>query len=186
MFNYILKWLFIIRNKLIIKNILDLIEFILSYLVEVINYKSKIFGFFQVFSNGKLISKLRLKKSLDLNKSNDEIVSAINKKSFKYLGKIEADKVQKSKNYFLNVNKIFDSHIPRAKKNNHIYLKDFLSKKDSNYASYDIATSINCPDLDKICKNFKFREIAQKYLNTDEVYIYSINVANLCGTSQRH
>ena len=186
MSNYVLKWLFIIRNKLIIKNILDLIEYILVHLVGVISYKSKIFGFFQVFSNGKLISKLRLKKSRALNNSRDEIINAINQKSFKYLGKIDDEKVEKSKNYFLNVEKIFDSHIPRAKKNNHNNLKDFLKKKESNYASYDIATSINCPELDEICKKFKFREIAQKYLNTQNVYVYSINTMLSKKTDNQH
>ena len=63
----ILKNLLNLRNKLLIKNIFNLIEFAMCNLSKFFNYENKIFSNFQVFSNGKLISRLRIEKSKKLD-----------------------------------------------------------------------------------------------------------------------
>ena len=47
-------------------------------LIKFFNYENKIFSNFQVFSNGKLISRLRIEKSKKLNFENDKTLNELN------------------------------------------------------------------------------------------------------------
>ena len=78
----ILKNLLNLRNKLLIKNIFNLIELVMCNLSKFFNYENKIFSNFQVFSNGKLISRLRIEKSKKLNFENDKTLNELNLKIF--------------------------------------------------------------------------------------------------------
>ena len=182
----ILKNLLNLRNKLLIKNFFNLIELIMCNLCRLLNYENKIFSNFQVFSNGKLISRLRIEKSKKLNFENDKTLNELNLKSFSYLGRIEINDVNQAKRYFFNQEKIYNSHIPNLKKNNQILMKDFLVRNDSNYGSFDIQTSLKCPNLENISKDFKFKEISEKYLNSKKIKIYSINTMLTKKTKNLH
>ncbi len=188
----IIKNLLNLRDKLLLKNIFNLIEFIMCNLSRFVNYENKIFSKFQVFSNGKLISRLRIEKSKKLNFKNDKILNELNLKSFSYLGKIPKNDLDQAKKYFFEQNKIYNSHIPNVKENNQILMKDFLVNDNSNYGSYDIQTSLQCPNLENISKDFKFKEISEKYLNSKKIKIYSINTMlskktkNLHGVTKLH
>ena len=184
--NFFIKFTIGLRNKFLLKNIFDFLEFFLCFLSKFISNENKIFSIFQVFSGGQLISRLRFQKSKLLVNTKDRILENINQKSYCYLGKIDSHELINAKNYFLNQKKIYNSHIPNVRNNNEILMKDFNQNESSNYGSYDIKTSVNCPNLEKICNKFKFKELSQKYLNSKNTKVYSINTMLSKKTNNQH
>ena len=91
------------RNTVIIKQFFDLVEFIFCKIVRFCNLENKLLGFFQIFTNGKLISAFRRKKYTILkNRSNSKIINEVISNSFCFLGKLKKDEIETGKNYFLN------------------------------------------------------------------------------------
>ena len=101
------------RKSFIIKEIFDLFEFIFCKLERFCSLENKIVGFFQIFTNGKLISAYRRKKYTILkNKSNSKIVNELNINSFCYLGKLDKSELDVGRNFFFNQKTIYNSHVP--------------------------------------------------------------------------
>ena len=86
--------------------------------------------------------------------------------------------VKNSVEYFYK-QKIYTSHVPKdpTYQNKLISVDEFLNKEDPTYniASFDINTSLNSDVVKKICSMEKIWKIARKYLNTEEINIFSIN-----------
>ncbi len=181
------------RNTVIIKQFFDLVEFIFCKIVRFCNLENKLLGFFQIFTNGKLISAFRRKKYTILkNRSNSKVINEVNNNSFCFLGKLSKDEIETGKNYFLNQKKIYNSHVPyffkknKSEKEDKINIDDFLKNKDSNYGSFDIKTSVECPILKNISQKYKFNEIAEEYLISNKVNVFSINTMLTKSSNSSH
>ncbi len=143
---------------------------------------SKIFSFLQLFSDGRLYTLHRRKthdelvKKLDLNLSEDQKVLEISKKSYSKLFELSKAETQETVEYFYK-QKIYDSHVPFNTDfpNRLITIEEFLKSKDSHYGSFDIQTSLNSSIVKKICNMESLWNIVTKYLNTEDVHIYTIN-----------
>jgi hypothetical protein len=147
------------------------------------NLYNNIINYFQLFSNGKIFSNFRKKKYLFIdrlsnnNSTNSKIVNEININSYCFLGKVNLDIINEGKEFFLNQNYIYNSHVPLDKNQSRpkVKLEDFYSKEESSYGSFDIKTSVNCYALLNISKTFNFKNIADNYLMSNKSYVYSIN-----------
>ena len=146
------------------------------------NLYNNIINYFQLFSNGKIFSNFRKKKYLFLdrlnnnNSINSKIVNEININSYSLLGKSNLDIINEGREFFLNQDYIYNSHIPLDKNQSRskVKLEDFYSKEESSYGSFDIKTSVNCSALLNISKTFNFKNIADHYLMSKKSYVYSI------------
>ena len=145
---------------------------------------SKFFGYFQFFCGAKIASLYRRRKheilteKLDLNLEIDKKVNELTNKSYVKLFDLNSLEVKNTVEYFYK-QKIHTSHVPTdvAFHNKLISVGEFLNTEDPNYnyGSFDIRTSLNSNAVKKICSMEKIWSIARKYLNSDEVKIYSIN-----------
>ena len=140
-------------------------------------------NYFQLFSNGKIFSNFRKKKYFLLDKLekdnsfNSKVIQEVNINSYCFLGKFDSNLINSGRDFFLNQEFIYNSHIPLEKNQAKpkIKLKDFYSNEKSNYGSFDIKTSVNCSALLNISKKFNFKNIADQYLLSNKSYVYSIN-----------
>ena len=145
---------------------------------------SKFFRYFQFFAGEKIASLYRrrkheiLTKKLDLNLEIDKKVNELTNKSYVKLFDLNSLEVKNTVEYFYK-QKIHTSHVPTdvAFHNKLISVDEFLNTEapNYNYGSFDIGTSLNSNVVKKICSMEKIWSIARKYLNSDEVKIYSIN-----------
>ena len=145
---------------------------------------SKFFGYFQFFCGAKIASLYRRRKheilteKLDLNLEIDKKVNELTNKSYVKLFDLNSLEVKNTVEYFYK-QKIHTSHVPTdvVFHNKLISVDEFLNTEDLNYnyGSFDIGTSLNSNVVKKICSMEKIWLIARKYLNSDEVKIYSIN-----------
>ena len=145
---------------------------------------SKFFGYFQFFCGAKIASLYRRRKheilteKLDLNLEIDKKVNELTNKSYVKLFDLNSLEVKNTVEYFYK-QKIHTSHVPTDLRfyNKLISVDEFLNTEDPNYnyGSFDIGTSLNSNVVKKICSMEKIWSIARKYLNSDEVKIYSIN-----------
>ena len=171
----------------IIKFFFKIIEIVIcSYYYKISKKNKKInikfFKIFQIFSDGKFYTFHRRKKheiltkSLDKNLDVDRKVLELTNKSYVKLSDISSSDVEKTVKYFYN-QKIYNSHVPFNEDfpNQLISTEDFLKNPNYNYGSFDIKTSIKSEIIQKICSMELIWNTARKYLNSDEVKIYSIN-----------
>ena len=143
---------------------------------------SKIFGFLQLFSDGRLYTLYRRKthdeliKKLDPNLNEDQKVIEISQKSYSKIFELSKAESQETVDYFYK-QKIYDSHVPFNTDfpNKLINVDDFLKSKDCHYGSFDIKTSLNSNVVKKVCNMESLWNIVKKYLNTENVHIYTIN-----------
>ena len=98
------------------------------------------------------------------NSINSKIVNEININSYSLLGKSNLDIINEGREFFLNQDYIYNSHIPLDKNQSRskVKLEDFYSKEESSYGSFDIKTSVNCSALLNISKTFNFKSDVQK------------------------
>ena len=141
----------------------------------------KFFCFMQLFSEKLHTIKRRknheiLNENLDLSLEFDRNIYKLSYKSYVKIFQINLSEVKGAVDYFYN-QKIYDSHIPyiAAYPTHLINMNDFLSNKKYHYGSFDIQTSLNCNVVKKICCIDLLWKTARKYLNTNDVEIYSIN-----------
>ena len=179
------------RKSILFKQIFDLFEYIFCKIERFCSLENKIVGFFQLFTDGKLISAYRRKKFLILKKNNNsKIVNELNLNSFSYIGKLEKDDLEIGKNFFLNQKTIYNSHVPfffkDGDKISKISISEFLKNEKSTYGSFDIGTSVKCPNLQKISKKYKFKEIAEEYLISKKTDIISINTMLTKSSNSDH
>ena len=143
---------------------------------------ASIFSVFQLFSEGKLYTFHRRRlydsivNTLDLNSKIDSKVYSIATKSYVKLFDLNSAEVKRTIEYFYK-QKIYNSHIPinESFPNKLITIEDFLNTDDYNYGSFDIETSLNSEVIRKICFTESIWQIAKKYLNSNNVKIYSVN-----------
>ena len=179
------------RKSFVIKEIFDVFEFIFCKLERFCSLENKIVSFFQIFTNGKLISAYRRKKYTILkNKSNSKIVNELNINSFCYLGKLDKSELDVGRNFFFNQKTIFNSHVPfffkKGERESKINTSEFLKDEKSSYGSFDIRTSVECPNLKQICKKYKFKEIAEEYLISKKADVFSINTMLTKSSNSKH
>ena len=142
----------------------------------------KLFSLSQLFSEGKLYTFHRRKlhdslvNKLDLNSEIDNKVHLLTNKSYVKLFDLNSVEVKKTIEYFYK-QKIYNSHVPINERfpSKLITTEEFLKVDEYNYGSFDIRTSLNCEVVKKICLTDSIWKIAKKYLNSNEVKIYSIN-----------
>ena len=171
----------------IIKLLFQIIEIIICWYYYKISKKNKkvsgkFFKIFQIFSDGKLYTFHRRKKheilikSLNKNLEIDNKVLELTNKSYVKLFDINSSDVEKTVKYFYS-QKIYNSHVPFNDDfpNKLISVDDFLNTPDYHYGSFDIKTSIKSEVIKKICSMKLIWDTARKYLNSNEVRIYSIN-----------
>ena len=145
---------------------------------------SKFFIYFQLFYGNKISALYRRRKheilveKLDLSSEIDSKVYELTKKSYVKLFDLSPLEVKNSVEYFYK-QKIYTSHVPKdpTYQNKLISVDEFLNKEDPTYniASFDINTSLNSDVVKKICSMEQIWKIAKKYLNTEEINIFSIN-----------
>tara|TARA_Y100000590_G_scaffold127688_1_gene145984 strand:+ start:21085 stop:22050 length:966 start_codon:yes stop_codon:yes gene_type:complete len=145
---------------------------------------SKFFMYFQLYCNSKISALYRRRKheilteKLELNSDIDKKVLEITNKSYVKLLDLDQNEVKKTVDYFYN-QKVYTSHVPKdpTYKNKLIDVKEFIETEDENYnyGSFDIGTSLNSTAVRNICSMKKIWDVAEKYLNTDNINIYSIN-----------
>ena len=145
---------------------------------------SKFFVYFQFFCGDKISALYRRRKheilveKLDLSSEIDSKVYELTKKSYVKLFDLSPLEVKNSVEYFYK-QKIYTSHVPKdpTYQNKLISVDEFLNKEDPTYniASFDINTSLNSDVVKKLCSMEQIWKIAKKYLNTEEINIYSIN-----------
>tara|TARA_Y100000817_G_scaffold196710_1_gene153921 strand:- start:54 stop:977 length:924 start_codon:yes stop_codon:yes gene_type:complete len=179
------------RKSFIIKEIFDFLEFVFCKIERFCSLENKTVGFFQIFTTGKLISAYRRKKYIILKKkSNSKIVNELNINSCSYLGKLDKEELEAGRNYFLNQKTIYNSHVPfffkKGERGSKIETTEFLKNESSSYGSFDIRTSAECPNLKKICKKYKFKEIAEEYLITKKTDVFSINTMLTKSSNSNH
>ena len=174
-----------ITQKKIIKFFFQILESIL-FLYYKRKFKKKIsskfFVYFQLFCNTKISALYRRRKheilseKLDSTAEIDKKVSEISNKSYVKLFNLETSEVKSTIDYFYK-QKIYTSHVPKdlAHKNELISVDEFLKTNSLNYGSFDIGTSLNSAAINKVCSKNEIWEVARKYLNTNNVKIYSIN-----------
>ena len=141
----------------------------------------KFFCFMQLFSEKLHTIKQRknheiLNENLDLSSEFDSKIYKLSYKSYIKIFEINTSDVKVAVEYFYN-QKIYDSHIPYidAYPTQLIGMKDFLNGKKYHYGSFDIQTSLNCDIVKKTCCIDLLWKMARRYLNTNNVEIYSIN-----------
>ena len=157
------------------------------------NINGKFFRFFQIFStSGKLHSIHRRKKheilieKLNLNSETDSKVYEINNKGYHKLFEISQLEVENTIEYFYK-QKIYNSHIPLNNLTNKlINIEEFLHTENYNYGSFDIKTSLNSGVIKKICSMKLIWTIAKKYLDSNNVRIYSINTMLTKKSKEKH
>ena len=182
--NKFIKSIIIICRSKFIKIFIILIE---NFLIKLLYLKksrlySNFLSIFQLFSSGKIYSHFRKRKYFFYKKCNKEkfsyykIINDIHNNSFSFLGNILSDEVVKSQKYFFEQKKIYNSHVSAGSEGGElISLQEFNNNQDCNYGSFNIKTSINCEQIVSAIKNFNMKKIAQEYLLTENVKIYSIN-----------
>ena len=148
------------------------------------NINTKFFTFFQLYCGAKVSSLYRRRKyeilseKLDLNLELDKQVNEINNQSYVKLFELSSEEVKKTVEYFYK-QKINTSHVPTnaSFSNKLIGTDEFLNTSDTNYnyGSFDIKTSLNSSVVNKVCSNEHIWKFAKKYLNNDDIKIYSIN-----------
>ena len=176
-----------ILNNKIIKLILTIFEAIIYWYCNKISKKGKkindnLFGFFQIFSQGKLYTLRRrqlyaiLINNLDKNSEKDKKIYSLINKSYVKLFDINQTDVESTVEYFYN-QKIYNSHVPINEDfpNKLIKVEEFLNTKEYHYGSFDIKTSLKSVVVKKICLMQPIWEYAKKCLNSNNVEIYSIN-----------
>ena len=141
----------------------------------------KFFRIFQLFSFRLHAIQRRknheiLTEKLDLNSDLDRKVYDLTNKSYVKVSEISPTEVKSAIEYFYN-QKIYDVHVPflDGYPVNLISVNNFLNNKKFNYGSFDIQTSLNCSVVKKICSMKLIWNMAKRYLNTNDVKIYSIN-----------
>ena len=145
---------------------------------------SKFFIYCQLFYGNKISALYRRRKheilveKLDLNSEIDSKVYELTNKSYVKLFNLSSQEVKNSVEYFYK-QKIYTSHVPKDStyQNKLISVDEFLNKEDPTYniASFDINTSLNSDVVKKLCSTEQIWKIARKYLNTEEINIFSIN-----------
>ena len=113
---------------------------------------------------------------LDLNSEIDSKVHSLTNRSYAKLFDLGQTDVKSTVEYFYK-QKIYNSHVPINDNfpNRLITIEEFLNNDEYNYGSFDIQTSLNSDVVKKICFTKSIWKIAKKYLNSNEVKIYSIN-----------
>ena len=174
--NFLIEKSLYIREKFLIKNLFDIIEYIFVKLVPKISHKNIILKYFQLYSDGSIFSIFRQEKSKIHQKSKENIIKEIDKNSFAIVGHSENDIADKGKNYFLKQENLFNSHVHKVNSgNSKISMNEFLNNDKCNYGSFDLKTTINCKHLQELLIKNKVIEIAKKYLLTKNIFINSIN-----------
>jgi len=145
---------------------------------------SKFFIYCQLIYGNKISALYRRRKheilveKLDLNSEIDSKVYELTNKSYVKLFDLSSQEVKNSVEYFYK-QKIYTSHVPKdpTYQNKLISVDEFLNKEDPTYniASFDINTSLNSDVVKKLCSMEQIWKIARKYLNTEEINIFSIN-----------
>ena len=145
---------------------------------------SKFFTYCQFIYGNKISALYRRRKheilveKLDLNSEIDSKVYELTNKSYVKLFDLSSQEVKNSVEYFYK-QKIYTSHVPKDStyQNKLISVDEFLNKEDPTYniASFDINTSLNSDVVKKLCSTEQIWKIARKYLNTEEINIFSIN-----------
>lgn len=183
MINKFLKTLIILSRYKFLKYIIISIETLVCKII-LSNKKglySNFLSIFQLFSSGQIYSDFRKKKffiyhNTKINSNLEKKIREIHNQSYSFLGKISKHEVQSGLKYFLNQNQIYNSHIPHGTEGgDKIPMREFLNNENSNYGSFDILTNVNFAKIKEIIKSFKMREIAEEYLLTKDLNIYSIN-----------
>ena len=174
--NFLVEKSLYIREKFLIKNLFDIIEYIFVKLIPRISHKNIFLKYFQLYSDGSIFSIFRQEKSKIHQNSKEKIIKEIDKNSFAIIGHSENDIVEKGKYYFLKQGFLFNSHVHKAEsENSKISMNEFLNNDNCNYGSFDLKTTINCKQLQEILIKNKVIEIAKKYLLSKNIFINSIN-----------
>ena len=142
----------------------------------------KFFSYLQLFCGSKLNVLYRrkkheiLSKTLDPNSKIDNKVNELTNKSYVKLFNIDSSEVKNTVEYFYK-QKINTSHVPRdgAFPNKLISIQEFLNTEEYSYGSFDIQVSLNSSVVKKFCSMELIWNVAKKYLDSNEVRIYSIN-----------
>ncbi len=183
MINKFLKALIILSRYKILKYIIIAIEKVACRFIS-FNKQSLYSNFlsvFQLFSSGQIYSDFRRKKFFFYKKTKvnhllEKTIDEIHNQSYSFLGKISENDIKTGLNFFLSQNQIYNSHVPLGTEGGEkIPLDKFLNNENCNYGSFDIQTSLRLPKISEIIKNFNMREIAEKYLLTKNLEIYSVN-----------
>lgn len=145
---------------------------------------SKFFIYSQLFYGNKISVLYRRRKheilneKLDLNLEVDNKIHELATKSYLKLFDLSEQDVKNTVEYFYK-QKIYTSHVPIDSnyRNKLVGVDEFLNTENPNYnyASFDINTSLSSNVVKKICSMDQIWEIAKKYLNSEEINIYSIN-----------
>tara|TARA_A100001015_G_scaffold200770_1_gene224173 strand:+ start:3420 stop:4343 length:924 start_codon:yes stop_codon:yes gene_type:complete len=185
--NFLIEKSIYIREKFLIKNLFDIIEYIFVKLVPKISQKNIILNYFQLYSDGSIFSIVRQEKSKIYQKSKENIIKEIDKNSFAIVGNSENDIVEKGKNYFLKQEYLFNTHVVKPQNRNlKISMNEFLYNDNCNYGSFDLKTTINCKHLQEILIKNKVIKIAKKYLLSENIFINSINTMLSKPSNKRH
>ena len=143
-------------------------------------FNQKFINKIQIFSNGTLYTLLRkqrtkiLLKTLDLNHPLDRKVSHLSNSGFVKLFEMSEFDVKNTTHYFQQ-QKIYNSHVPLKRDVGTMSVQEFLSKPDCHYGSFDIPTSLRSYAIQALCTKPEIWQVARKYLNSDQVHLYSIN-----------
>lgn len=183
MISKFLKALIILSRLKFFKIFINLIENVACKFILLNKKKlySNFLSILQLFSSGQIYSDFRKKKffiyhKTKINSHLEKTIKELHNQSYSFLGKISKDEVQNGLKYFLSQNQIYNSHVPHGIEGGaKILMNEFLSNENCNYGSFDIRTNVNFDKIKEIIKNFKMREIAEEYLLTKDLNIYSIN-----------
>ena len=124
---------------------------------------------------------------MNLNSDIDSKVHSLTNRSYAKLFDLSQTDVKSAVEYFYK-QKIYNSHVPINDNfpNRLITIEEFLNNDDYNYGSFDIQTSLNSDVVKKICFTESIWKIAKKYLNSNEVKIYSINTMLTKHSEKKH
>ena len=75
--NYLIEKSLYLRQKILIKNFFDVLEYIFVKIVPKISLNNFLLKYFQLYSDGSIFSVFRQEKSKILQKSNDKIIEEL-------------------------------------------------------------------------------------------------------------